>query len=358
VTPAGVHTLVLAGHTVLVEQGAGAGSGFSDAEYSEAGGQVVPSHAEPYQESDMVVKVKEPLPSEYGLLRDGVILFTYLHLAESKELTETLLDRRVTGIAFETVQLLDGTLPLLTPMSEVAGRMSIQIAAHYLESKNGGRGKLLGGVPGVNPANVVIIGAGAVGTNAAKVALGMGANVTLVDRNLERLRHLDDLLHGRLTTLASTRYNIAEALVGADVLVGAVLIAGAKAPILVTRDMVRSMGPGAVVIDVAVDQSGCIETTHPTTHSHPTYLVDGVVHYGVTNIPGAVPRTSTIALANATLPYVVEIANRGLLGAVSRDLALARGVNTYDGQITYPAVADAFSMSYKPLNTLMPIQQN
>ena len=356
VTPGGAEALVLAGHTVLVEKGAGEGSGFNDEEYTGVGAQIVAEHTDAFRQAEMVVKVKEPLAQEYDLLREGLILFTFLHLAASEPLTKVLIEKKVTGIAYETVELPDRSLPLLSPMSEIAGRMSIQVAAHYLEKKNQGRGKLLAGVPGVAPATVVILGAGMVGSNAAKIALGMGARVILINRGIDRLRYLSEVLHGDLTTLASTHYNIAQALVGADVLIGAVLITGAKAPTLVTRDMVRTMGPGAVVVDVAVDQSGCIETIRPTTHSQPTYLVDGVVHYGVTNIPGAVPETSTAALSNVTLPYVLQLANLGFAKAVSRDPALAKGVNTLAGNVTYPAVADAFGLPYKPLQELLPVR--
>ncbi|MBI2953907.1 MAG: alanine dehydrogenase [Chloroflexi bacterium] len=354
ITPGGAEALVLAGHTVIVEKGAGDGSGFGDEEYARVGAQIVATHADPFQRVDMMVKVKEPLPEEYDLLREGLILVTFLHLAASEPLTRALLDRKVTAVAYETVELPGGALPLLTPMSEIAGRMSVQVAAHYLEKKNGGRGKLLGGVPGVAPANVVVLGAGVVGSNAAKIALGMGARVILIDRGVDRLRYLSEVLHGDLTTLASTHYNIAQVLMGADVLIGAVLVTGAKAPTLVTREMVRSMDPGAVVIDVAVDQSGCVETTRPTTHSEPTFLIDGVVHYGVTNMPGAVPETSTAALSNVTLPYVLRLANLGFVKAVSEDAALARGVNTFAGNVTHQAVADAFGLPYKPLHELLP----
>jgi alanine dehydrogenase len=301
----------------------------------------------------MIVKVKEPVPAEFGLLRPNQLLFTYLHLAADEALTRALMDRRVEAIAYETVQLENGSLPLLTPMSEVAGRMSIQVGAHYLESPHGGSGVLLGGVPGVPGANVAIVGGGVVGTNAAQVALGMGANVTVVDRAIDRLRYLDQVLHGRIHTLASNRRDVAEAVRGADLVVGAVLIAGAKAPRLVTEAMVRTMRPGSVVVDVAIDQGGCIETSRPTSHTHPTYLVDDVVHYCVTNMPGAVPRASTLALSNATLPYGLELADRGLIGAVSRDPALARGVNVLDGKIVYPAVAAAFGLPCTPLAEIL-----
>jgi alanine dehydrogenase len=349
-TPGGAHSLTQAGHRVLVEHGAGEGSGFPDDEYKQSGAKIVAADEEVWNHAEMVLKVKEPLPSEYPLLRKDLLLFTYLHLAAEEELTRELMDKQVTSIAYETVELADGSLPLLTPMSEVAGKMSIQIAAHYLEKTNGGRGKLLGGVPGVRPADVVVIGGGTVGTAAAQVALGMGADVTIIDKNIDRLRYLSEILHGSLTALYSNPYNIAEAVKFADVVIGAVLIKGAKAPKLVTREMVRTMTPGSVIVDVAIDQGGSVETIHPTTHSDPTYVVDGVIHYGVTNMPGAVPRTSTYALSNATLPYVQKLASLGFRRAVQCDPALARGVNVYAGQITYAAVAEAFGLPYRPLN--------
>ncbi len=351
-TPGGAQMLAQAGHRVLVQAGAGEGSGFSDKEYGAAGASIVPAAAEAWS-AEMVMKVKEPLPAEYGFLRPGLLLFTYLHLAAFPELTRTLVDRKVTGIGYETVQLADGSLPLLTPMSEVAGRLAVQVAAHYLEKMNGGRGKLLGGVPGVTPCDVVIIGGGTVGTSAAKIALGMGAQVTIIDKDLHRLRHLSDILHGNLITLMSNPRNIAAAVEYADVLVGAVLITGAKAPILVTREMVGRMKPGSVIVDVAVDQGGCVETCHPTTHSDPIYFVDGVLHYCVANMPGAVPRTSTYALSNATLPYAWELAQMGFSAAVKADAALAKGVNIYAGYVTHPAVASAFGLAYKPLASLL-----
>jgi len=351
-TPGGAHMLVEAGHRVLMETRAGEGSGFSDAEYERLGATLVGSPAEVFNGAEMVLKVKEPMPQEYEFLRPGLLLFTYLHLAACEELTHELLSREVTGIAYETVELPTGYLPLLTPMSEVAGRMAVQVAAHYLERMNGGRGKLLGGVPGVRPSDVAIIGGGTVGTSAAKIALGMGAHVTIVDINIGRLRYLSEVLHGNLSTLSSNLLNIAETVRIADVVVGAVLIAGAKAPRLVTREMISTMKPGCVVVDVAIDQGGCIETSRPTSHSDPVYLVDGVIHYCVTNMPGAVPRTSTYALSNATLPYVVRLANHGFAEA-QRDLALAKGVNTYAGHITYEAVSEAFGLEYTPLGHLM-----
>jgi len=351
-TPGGVAQLVGAGHQVLVERGAGEGSGFSDAQYGGAGARIVPGSGDAWG-AQLVVKVKEPQPSEYGCMRPDLVLFTYLHLAAEERLTREMMARGLTGIAYETVELPNGNLPLLTPMSEVAGRMAIQVGAHYLEKMNGGRGKLLGGVPGVVPADVVIIGAGVVGTNAAQVALGMGAHVIIIDISLDRLRYLNEVMPGRLTTLSSNPLTIAEAVRRADLLVGGVLIKGAKAPRLVTREMISTMNPGSVVVDVAVDQGGCIETTHPTTHSDPVYLVDGVVHYCVANMPGAVPRTSTYALSNATLPYTLKLANMGARAAIQADPGLAKGVNTYRGKITYPGVAEACDLDYTPLEELL-----
>ncbi len=351
-TPGGVELLASTGHKVLVETRAGDGSGFTDEEYVRAGAILV-KHEDAYREADMVLKVKEPQPSEYGLLREGMLLFTYLHLAAEPELTREMLERKVIGIGYETVESPDRSLPLLIPMSEVAGRMSIQVAAHYLEESHGGRGKLLGGVPGVRPSDVVIVGAGTVGTNAAKIALGMAAHVTLIDRDLPRLRYLDEVLHGNLTTLASNPRNIAGAVSTADVVVGSVLIAGTKAPKLVTREMISTMKPGSVVIDVAVDQGGCIETSHVTSHSNPTYLVNGVVHYAVPNMPGAVPRTSTYGLSNATLPYAARLAKLGFAEAVRQMPDLAKGVNSYRGKVTYQGVADAFGHECVPLSKLL-----
>lgn len=347
-TPAGTHQLVDAGHTVLVETKAGEGSHFSDEDFKQVGARIV-SGEEVWGQTNMIVKVKEPLPAEYVYLRPDLLLFTYLHLAANETLTRAMLDSGVTGIAYETVELPNGSLPLLTPMSEVAGRMSIQVGAHYLERQEGGRGKLMGGIPGVRPANVVIIGGGVVGTHAAQMALGLGASVTLMDINLDRLRTLSEILHGNFTTWTANPYSITRAVRRADLVIGAVLVKGAKAPKLVTREMISQMKPGSVVIDVAVDQGGCIETTHPTTHSNPTFFVDGVLHYCVANMPGAVPRTSTHGLSNATLPYVLKLANQGFKATVQTDQALARGVNTYEGQITYQAVAEAFDLPYQPL---------
>ncbi len=350
-TPDGVHQLVEAGHTVLVETGAGEGSYFSDEDFAETGAKIA-SVDEVWTQANMVIKVKEPLPAEYAYLRPDLVLFTYLHLAADEKLTKDMAGSGVTGIAYETVELPNGTLPLLTPMSEVAGRMSIQIGAQYMERHEGGRGKLLGGIPGVRPANVVVIGGGVVGTHAAQMALGLGAQVTLMDINLDRLRFLSEVLHGNFTTWASSPLSIARAVRRADLVIGAVLVKGAKAPKLVTRDMVSQMKPGSVVVDVAVDQGGCIETSHPTTHSDPIFFVDGVLHYCVANMPGAVPRTSTYGLSNATLPYVSKLANLGLKEAVSKDKSLALGVNTYQGKITYQAVAEAFDMEYHQLSII------
>ena len=346
--PSGVNALVSRGHRVYVECGAGAGSGFPDAEYAGAGGTIVASASAVWAFSDMIIKVKEPQPSEYGYLRPDLILFTYLHLAADEALTLALLDSGVTGIAYETVEDSQGRLPLLEPMSEVAGRMAPQIVSHYLERHEGGRGILMGGVPGVAPAHIVILGAGTVGTQAAKIALGMGARVTLLDINLERLRYLDDVLGGKLTTLYSNHINISRAIQSADALIGSVLIAGARAPKLVTRDMLPSMPPSSIIVDVAVDQGGCVETTRPTTHSEPTFFIDGVLHYGVANMPGAVPRTSSLALANATLPYALKIADRGLEAALGADLSLRRGLNIHEGRCTHPAIADGLDLEFVP----------
>ena len=340
VTPAGVKALVDAGHKVLVETNAGALSSFPDDDYQAVGAEIVGAAHNVWANADMVVKVKEPVEKEYVHFCEGLVLFTYLHLAPLKALTDALLAKKVTGIAYETVKDAAGTLPLLTPMSEVAGRLSVQIGAAYLEKEHGGRGVLLGGVPGVSPGNVCIIGGGIVGTNAAKIALGMGAKVTLVDLNLNRLRELDDIFSGRVYTLASNAYNVERAAIEADLLIGGVLIPGAAAPKIVTRVMVSKMKKGAVIVDVAIDQGGCIETARPTTHSDPSYEVDGVVHYCVTNMPAAVPNTSTLALTNATLPYVRQLANLGAAAAMNANPGIAEGVNTYNGMLTYKAVAE------------------
>ena len=341
VTPAGVKALTEANHTVLVETQAGVQSGFPDVEYQQAGAQIVGEASHAWGRADVVVKVKEPVESEYVFFREGLVLFTYLHLAPVPELTNKLLESKVIGIAYETVRDRQGTLPLLTPMSEVAGRMSVQVGAAYLEKERGGRGMLLGGVPGVPPAHVTLVGGGGVGTNAAKVALGFGAKVTLVDVNLNRLRELDDIFSGRLSTLASNSYNLALATREADLVIGAVLIPGATAPRIVTRAMVSQMKKGAVIVDVAIDQGGCVETARPTSHSDPSYVVDGVVHYCVTNMPGAVPNTSTLALTNSTFPYLLRIANLGALEALRQDSGLAEGLNTWLGKLTYRGVAES-----------------
>ena len=342
-TPSGVASLTRAGHTVLVEEGAGLGSGLSNDEYLAAKAKLV--SADEAWGAQMVIKVKEPIASEYHYLREGLILFTYLHLAAAEELTRHLLSSKCIGIAYETVQLQDGSLPLLTPMSEVAGRMAPQVGAHCLEKYQGGRGMLLGGVPGVAPGDVVVLGGGVVGTNAAKIALGLGARVTIMDVSHKRLQYLDDVFGGRLSTITSSEGNIREAITHADLVVGAVLVVGAKAPRLVTRDMLSSMKPGSVIVDVAVDQGGCVETIKPTTHKDPTYVVDGVVHYGVANMPGAVPRTSTFALSNQTLPYAMRLAAKGL-SALKDDHALMLGLNTHGGKLTCEAVAQAFNMPF------------
>jgi len=354
ITPAGVAALVKAGHKVVVEKQAGAGSGITDEDYIGAGAEVWESKQKIFAEAEMIMKVKEPLPPEYDLFHPGQILFTYLHLAPEPELTKALMRNRVASVAYETVQLADGSLPLLSPMSEIAGRMAPQIGAHFLEKPQGGRGVLLGGVPGVPPAEVVVVGGGIVGTNAAKIALGLGARVTLLDININRLRYLDDIFHGQLTTLMSNHYNIASAVRRADLLIGAVLVPGARAPRLVSEDMVKTMKPGSVIVDVAIDQGGSIETIdRVTTHSDPTYVKHGVVHYSVANMPGAVARTSTFALTNATLPYALELANKGLKKAVKENPALAKGVNVLDGKITYQAVAAAHNLEYHPLESVL-----
>ena len=352
-TPAGVRALKDAGHEIRVETHAGAGSGFEDSLYERAGATLVQSADDVWTAAEMVVKVKEPIAPEYPRMREGQLLFTYLHLAPDHALTQELIKRKVTGIAYETITDRRGTLPLLTPMSEVAGRMAIQVGAHYLEKMSGGAGILLGGVPGVPAGRVVIIGGGVVGTNAAKIAVGMGAHVTIIDNNLDRLRELDDIFLSKISTLASSAYMIHDAISQADLIVGAVLVPGAAAPKLVTRSMLKDVPNGAVIVDVAVDQGGCIETTHPTTHSNPTYYVEGVLHYCVANMPGAVPRTSTFALTNATLPYALKLANKGFMQAIMSDPHLKEGVNTYAGHCTYEAVASAQGISYTSLDQLI-----
>lgn len=353
-TPAAAKSLVDAGHQVLIEQGAGEGSGFEDDEYAGVGALIVPDADTVFQSAELLLQVKEPDPSDYDRLKPGQILFAYLHLAADPGLTRVLLERQVTAIGYETVQLDNNSLPLLTPMSEIAGRMALQVGAQFLERTRGGRGVLLGGVPGVPPADVVILGGGVVGTNAAKVAIGLGARVTIIDINIDRLRYLDDMFGGRVTTLYSNPHNIAGAVRRADLLIGAALVPGAKAPQLVTDAMVASMKPGAVIIDVAIDQGGAIATCdRTTTHSDPVYVKHGVLHYAVPNMPGAVPRTSTVALSNATLPYVLELANSGLEAAIARNRALARGVNTYQGAVTHAGVASAHGLEYTPLEKLL-----
>jgi len=341
VTPAGAKALTDAGHTVLVETNAGQLSSFPDHEYQDHGAEIVGDPGHVWGKSDLIVKVKEPVESEYVYFRENLVLFTYLHLAPLPDLTYKLLASKVIGIAYETVRDRANTLPLLTPMSEVAGRMSIQVGASYLEKEKGGRGILLGGVPGVPPANVCIIGGGIVGINAAKIAIGMGAHVTLVDVNLNRLRELDDIFGGRLNTLASNSYNVTRATREADLVIGGVLIPGATAPKIVTKHMVSRMKKGAVIVDVAIDQGGCVETARPTSHSDPSYLVDGVVHYCVTNMPGAVPHTSTLALTNATFPYLMRIASHGAEAALRQDPGLAEGLNVYKGTLTHRGVAES-----------------
>ncbi len=351
--PSGVTALVEAGHRVLVQASAGAGSALTDKEYEQVGAEIVPTAAEVWNRADLVAKVKEPQSSEYGFLRPGLILFTYLHLAPIRELTDRLLESGVSGVAYETICEPDGTLPLLIPMSEVAGRMAVQVGAQYLEASNGGRGVLLGGVPGVAPANVVVLGGGVVGTNAAKVALGMGAHVTIIDRNLNRLRELDDIFNGYAVTLASNVWTISETLRYADLVIGAVLVPGAATPKLVRRAMLAQMKPGSVMVDVAIDQGGCFETSRPTTHTDPVYFEGGVLHYCVPNMPAAVPHTSTFALTNATMPYLLELANKGLERACRSHPAIAQGVNTYRGKVTCPAVAESQAREYVELSALL-----
>ena len=355
-TPAGVQALAHAGHEVYVQKTAGEGSGFTDDQYVKAGGRLLDTADDIWKTGDMIVKVKEPIAPEYPRMRENQLLFTYLHLAPEFELTKQMMERKVTGVAYETITDRAGRLPLLTPMSEVAGRMSVQVGATYLEKMNGGRGILLGGVPGVPAANVVIIGGGIVGTEAAKMAVGLGAKVTIIDRNLDRLRQLDDIFLSKVQTLASSRYAIEEAISHADLVIGAVLVVGAAAPKLVTRDMLKLIPNGAVLVDVAVDQGGCFETTHATTHSNPTYYEEGVLHYCVANMPGAVPRTSTFALTNATLPYALDLANKGFEAAIADDPGLREGVNTYAGKLTYGAVATSQELEYTPLDSLIDLK--
>jgi alanine dehydrogenase len=351
--PAAVHALVDAGHEVFVQAGAGLGSDISDHEYEEVGASILPDARSVWERAEMIVKVKEPVAEEFPLMQEGQTLFTYLHLAPLTELTDVLLERKVTGIAYETITDRHGHLPLLVPMSEVAGRMAVMVGANFLKRTNGGRGTLLCGVPGVPPGDVIIIGGGIVGLNSARIAMGFGARVTILETNLERMRWIDDVFDGQITTLASNHHNIRAALSRADLLIGAVLIPGRSAPKLITREMLHVMKKGAVAVDVAVDQGGCFETTRPTTHSKPTYVEEGVVHYCVTNMPGAVPRTSTFALNNATMPYALALANKGVEKAVSEDIGLRNGVNTYRGEITCAPVAESQDRRYRALEDMV-----
>ena len=346
--PSGVTALNEGGHKVLVETRAGEGSSLTDREYMQAGATIIEKAADVWSKADLVVKVKEPQPCEYPFLRKGLTLFTYLHLAPLRELTDALVASGTTGIAYETIREADGSLPLLTPMSEVAGRMAVQVGAQYLEAPNGGRGLLLSGVPGVAPANVTILGGGVVGTNAAKIARGMGAHVTIIDRNLNRLRELDDIFNGQLVTLASNTWTIGETLRHSDLVIGAVLIPGASAPKLVRSQMIANMKRGAVVVDVAIDQGGCFETSHATTHTEPIYFVDGVLHYCVSNMPAAVPHTSTFALTNATFPYLAELANKGVERALAGRESLRGGLNTFQGEVMHEGVAASQGRKWKP----------
>jgi alanine dehydrogenase len=353
-TPAGARELIQRGHEVLVDAGAGVGSAFADDAYGGVGARIV-SVDEVWEASDLLLKVKEPIEEEYGRLREGLVLFTYLHIAADEPLTRALIDSGVTAVAYETVETDGGTLPLLAPMSEIAGRIAAQAGAHFLEKPLGGRGLLLGGVAGVAPGRVVVIGGGMVGYNAAVIALGLGANVTILERSVDRMRHLEEILSGRVSLVMSSSLQIEESVAEADVVIGAVLIPGALAPKLITRAMLGEVKDGAVLVDVAIDQGGCAETSRPTTHSDPVYVVEGVTHYCVANMPGAVPITSTKALTNVTLPYVEAIAEHGLREAVARDAALARGVNVLEGKVTYEAVADAHNLDFSPLDDVLPL---
>ena len=353
-TPAGARELGQRGHDVIIETGAGTGSSFTDAAYEAAGARIALVD-EVWGEAELLLKVKEPIAPEYGRLREGLVLFTYLHIAADEALTHALLESGITAVAYETVETDWGALPLLAPMSEIAGRLAAQAGAYFLEKPLGGRGLLLGGVPGVAPGRVVVIGGGIVGYNAAVIAIGLGANVTILERSIDRMRHLEEILSGRVSLLMSSSLQIEESLTEADVVIGAVLIPGAVAPRLITREMVAGMKEGSVLADVAIDQGGCAETSRPTTHSNPVYTVEGVTHYCVANMPGAVPITSTKALTNATLPYVEAVADYGLAEAVARDPALARGVNVVEGKVTYEAVADAHGLDYQPLEDVLPL---
>jgi len=351
--PIGAQILIRNGHKVVVETNAGAGSGFCDEDYKTLGAEIASTPAEIYSKADMIMKVKEPIDKEHSMIRAGQIVFTYFHFAASKELTEAIMKNKSVAIAYETVQRADKSLPLLIPMSEVAGRMAPQEGAKYLEKAMGGRGVLLGGVPGTGPAEIMVLGGGVVGSNAAKIAAGFGARVTIFDNNLYRLRYLDDVMPSNVTTMMSNEYYIRAMLPKADLVIGAVLIPGAKAPKLVTREMLKLMKEGSVIVDVSVDQGGCIETCKPTTHEHPTYVVEGVLHYCVANMPGAVPHTSTLALTNATLPYAVEIANKGYEKAIKTNNEIKLGLNIIDGKIVYKGVADAFGFDYYPVESVI-----
>jgi len=351
--PAGAELLVGAGHTVYVEQGAGLGSGFTDEAYLQAGARLLPTAEEVWAKGEMIIKVKEPIAVEWPRMRAGQVIYTYFHFAAAEDLTRAVIASGVVAVAYETVQLPHGELPLLTPMSEVAGRMAVQEGAKYLEKVYGGRGVLLGGVPGVAPAEVVILGGGVVGINAAKMAAGMGAHVTILDVSLDRLRYLDDVLPKNVDTVYSNRYNVLDLIARADLVIGAVLLTGAKAPHLIKRADLKVMKPGAVIVDVAVDQGGCVETIKPTTHENPTYFVDGILHYAVANMPGGVPRTSTLALTNATLPYGLKLAKHGWKDACRADPALRLGLNVVEGKVVYPGVADAFGLPLVDVNSLL-----
>ncbi|HET7004450.1 MAG TPA: alanine dehydrogenase [Candidatus Binatia bacterium] len=352
-TPIGVAGFVARNHQVLVQSGAGSGSGLTDANYRVAGATILDSAKEVWDKADMIMKVKEPQESEFALLRPGLILFTYLHLAATETVTRAMLERKVTGIAYETIQLDDGSLPLLAPMSEIAGRLSIQVGAWSLQAENGGRGVLLGGASGVRPANVVILGAGMSGTTACQVAVGMGAHVSILDINPNKLRYVHDILGGHVTTLMSNRANVEEAVVGADLVIGSVLIPGAQAPKLIPRALAKRMKPGAAFVDIAIDQGGCAETSRPTNHLNPIYVEEELVHYCVTNMPAIVPNTSTYALTNSTLTYGLELANRGFPQALIRNKALAKGLNTFGGKVTYEGVASAFNLPFTPVDEVI-----
>ena len=356
ITPQGAHELVDEGHAVLIESGAGEGSSISDSDFEAAGARIVQAAEEVFADAKMILKVKEPLPSEYHMLERGQIIFTFLHLAADERLTRELMERGVVAVAYETVQAADGSLPLLAPMSEIAGRMAPQIGAHHLEKMNGGRGLLLGGATGVLPANVVILGAGLVGSHSAILATGMDAHVVVMDKNLLKLRYLEHILHGRITTIVSNKLSVREMVVQADLVIGAVLVPGARSPVLVDEGVVKEMKPGSVVVDISIDQGGSFATSRPTTYSDPVYLIHDVVHFGVRNLPGAVPITSTYSLTNVTLPFVQEIANLGVQEAVRHDRALAAGVNIIQGRVTSKPVAEAHSFDYEPLEHILPIE--